>query len=46
MAASHTTVWQKATVIESVALTSRIRRIVLAPEQPVPASPAPTSTST
>lgn len=39
MAASHTAVWQQATVIESVALTSRIRRIVLAPERPVPVQP-------
>ena len=39
MASAHTVVWQRATVIENVALTPAIRRIVLRPEHPVTAPP-------
>lgn len=39
MASSHTTVWQRARVLESVPLTAEIRRIVLEPARPVAAKP-------
>ncbi|KJC64574.1 PDR/VanB family oxidoreductase [Agreia bicolorata] len=39
MATAHTAFWQSATVVENTALTSAIRRIVVAPSRPVPADP-------
>ena len=39
MASAHTVVWQRATVIENVALTPAIRRIVFRTEHPVKAPP-------
>jgi vanillate O-demethylase ferredoxin subunit len=39
MASAHTVVWQRGTVIENVALTPAIRRIVLRPQHPVKAAP-------
>lgn len=39
MASSHSIVWQRATVLDGVALTTAIKRIVIRPQHPVPAAP-------
>lgn len=39
MASAHTVVWQRAAVVENIALTPAIRRIVLRPDHPVTAPP-------
>lgn len=39
MATSHTEVWQRATVVEVAEVATRVQRIVLEPEHPVPVEP-------